>query len=283
MRLILALALALTVAAVGVANAEDGVNARTAYVERRGLIEADAQCRLLPASTRGALEVGAMQARGSLLRAGWTSAQARELETTVVSAARARPCTDERTAVAAAQARASFGQWANAGTMQFPGWQRAWVARRANEGWRLRQDVDTLNRATFGVRQVRNGAQSLVLTLALARGEAAPASASLALRDVSRARAPEISLTQRIASGLAAGLPTPSASRSVPSTRTLERGDNGGQLAVFAFPDSAFASLVTLDPRESVELRVQRGRTMQTLLVEVGDIAAARAFLTLQR
>lgn len=281
MRLILALALSF--AAAGAASAEDSVNARTAYVERRGLIEADAQCRLLPSSTRGALEVGALQARGSLLRAGWTSAQTRELETTVVSAARARPCTDERTAAAVAQARASFGQWANAGTMQFPGWQRTWVARRTTEGWRLRQDVDAPARATFGVRQMRDGAQSLVLAVALARGEAAPASATLTLRDANRARAPETSLTQRIAIGLAAGLPTPTAARAFPSTRTLERADNGGQLAVFSFPGSAFASLVALDPRESVEVRVQRGRTAQTLLIEVGDIAAARAFLTLQR
>jgi hypothetical protein len=38
---------------------------------------------------------------------------------------------------------------------------------------------------------------------------------------------------------------------------------------------------MTLDPRESVELRVS-GRTTQRLFVEVGDVGAARAFLTIR-
>ncbi|MBK6703522.1 MAG: hypothetical protein IPG56_07000 [Caulobacteraceae bacterium] len=58
---------------------------------------------------------------------------------------------------------------------------------------------------------------------------------------------------------------------------------NGHQIAVYTFPDTAFRDLVELDPRESVELRLETGRATQRLLIEVGDIAAARAFLTLRR
>lgn len=264
------------------ALAQDRPDAREAFVERRGLLAADARCQLLAPSVRAAIEVGALQARGTLLRAGWTGLQMRDLERTVVSAAGARACDDARTIDAAAQAQASFGQWANAGAMSFPGWQRTWTARRAAEGWRLSQAIDAPLEATFGVRQ-SGAAQRLVLTLALARRAQPPGSVQLAMRDPARAPAPEVSLTQRMAWGSAAGAPLAGASRSFAATRSLERGRNGERLAVFAFPDAAFAALVALDPRESVELRVASGRAVQRLYVEVGDVAAARAFLTLQR
>ncbi|MGD9982167.1 MAG: hypothetical protein AB7T58_16380, partial [Hyphomonadaceae bacterium] len=67
----------------------------------------------------------------------------------------------------------------------------------------------------------------------------------------------------------------------LPSARTLERID-GRQHAVFTFPDTAFRDLVALDPRETVEIRLTTGRSVQRLLIEVGDIAAARAFLTIR-
>jgi hypothetical protein len=81
--------------------------------------------------------------------------------------------------------------------------------------------------------------------------------------------------------GLAAGAPAPNAASSAPSTRTIERLDGGRSQAVFAFPDTAFRDLMMLDPRESVELRVS-GRGTQRLFVEVGDVSAARAFLTIR-
>jgi hypothetical protein len=64
------------------------------------------------------------------------------------------------------------------------------------------------------------------------------------------------------------------------SVRTIERGDGGRTQVVFTFPDSAFRSLLALDPRESVEIRVESGRGAQSIFFEVGDVAAARIFLT---
>lgn len=276
-----AFAVLLFVAIACPAAAAEGPSAQQAFVERRGLIEADARCNLLTPTLRGALEIGALQARGSLLRAGWTGAQMGNLERAVADAARGRACDDARTLDAAAQARASFAQWANAGTMEFPGWERAWIARRSSQGWRLRQEIDAPIAATFGVRQ-SGAAQRLTLVIALARNATPPTSVQLLLRDGARAAAPEISLTQRVSLGLAAGAPAAGAVRSFAATRSLE-SERGARQAVFAFPDQAFAALVALDPRESVELRVTSGRSTQRLYGEVGDIAAARAFLTLQR
>lgn len=277
--LILALALGMGASAASATEP----NARTAFVERRGLLEADAQCRLFEPSIRAALTVGLAQARGALLRAGWTSANLRELEEAAVNAARARTCADQRTATAAANARRAFASWANAGTMEFPGWDRSWRARRVADqsGWRLSQDIDAPVPALFGVRQAGD-VQRLTLAIPLARGVAAPASVQLIIRDTNRGAMREVALPQRISQGLEAGLPSPMASTRIPSVRTIERR-NGQQTAVFTFPDTAFRDLVALDPRETVELRLENGRASQSLLVEVGDVAAARAFLTLQR
>jgi hypothetical protein len=51
---------------------------------------------------------------------------------------------------------------------------------------------------------------------------------------------------------------------------------------VFVFPDDTLRNVLALDPRESIELRVESGRSVQSLYVEVGDIAAARSFLVIR-
>jgi hypothetical protein len=263
--------------------AADAPGARAAYVERRGLIEADTQCRLFSANIRAALQVGAAQARGALLRAGWTNTQVRDLEQAAVAAARSRQCGDQRTLTAAEDARRAFTTWANAGAMTFPGWQRNWLADRVvdDEGWRLSQAIDAPVAATFGVRD-HNSGQSLVLVIPLARGVNAPNSARLVMRDPARGDVREVALTHRIAQGLEAGLATPNETESTPSTRTIERLSGGRSQAVFTFPDEAFASMLALDPRESMEIRIETSRSVQRLLIEVGDVAAARAFLTIR-
>lgn len=276
------LAAALSATLCAVAYASEGPDAREAYVERRGLIEADRRCNLLGPDIRAALNVGALQARGALLRAGWTSAQVRDLENTTTAAARTRACNDARLLRAAGDARRAFAPWLSVGYMEFAGWERAWLARRgASQGWRLSQAIDAPRAAVFGVRQVGE-TQRLVLVIALEREEAAPGSAQLVLRDAARAPMREVALPQRVAYGVEAGAPAPNASMATPSARSIERLGNGRSQAVFTFPDNAFAALLDLDPRESVELRLQSGRRTESLYVEVGDIAAARAFVTLR-
>lgn len=276
----LAAALALTTVA---ASADEPPNARAAYAERRGLLEADSQCRLFTPDIRIALQVTAAQARGALLRSGWTNAQMRDLEQAAISAARSRQCGDARTAQSADNARHAFLRWVNAGTMQFPGWERTWVARRAvidEPSWRLSQAIDAPLAATFGVRE-QNHVQHLVLVIPVARGATAPASVSLIMRDAARARVTEVALPQRMSYGLAAGVPAPNAAARLPSTRTIERLSGGRSQAVFTFPDNAFRDLLALDPRESVAFDLVDGRSTQRVYAEVGDVGAARTFLTI--
>jgi hypothetical protein len=270
------LAAFLIAASASAASAEDAPNARAAYVERRGLIESDAQCNLFSPEIRTALRIGAARTRGSLLRGGWTTNQVRQLEQTVVAAARGRACNDARTRVAAEDARAAFSVWVTARTMEFPGWRRTWIARRSTggDGWRLSQAIESPVVAVFGVRD-SNGAQRLTLV-----APSAPASsATLVMRDPSRAATPEIGLPQRVAYGLEAGAPTPAAAASYGSSRAVIAG--AASQTAYVFPDLAFRNLLALDPRESVEIRLQQGRRVHRLFVEVGDVAAARDFLTM--
>lgn len=258
--------------------AADPPSAQAAFVERLGLLQIDDRCRLLAPGPRAALEVSAAQARGSLLRGGWTQARLSELERAVNSAARERACADPRTQTAAADARAAHDQFARANVMEFPGWQRAWVARRTTgiNGWRLSQSIDA--RTNFGVRE-SGGAQTFALVLS----DTNATGARLILRDRRRTSAEALDLTSRIAYGLEAGAPAAgAATRTYPSTRAVERRPGGATQAVFSFPNEAFQAMLALDPRESVVIELLGARTTQRILVEVGDIAAARAFLTLR-
>jgi hypothetical protein len=266
---------------VGAPAAADPPNAQAAFVERTGLLHIDTRCHVLSAGPRTALEAGAAQARGALLRAGWTMARLSELEAAVLQAARERACTDPRVATSVAEARASFEYWAETGSMEFPGWQRAWVARRTTgpNGFRLSQRIDAPTRATFGVRE-REGGQRL----SLVTDQGAPTAARLILRDAARSRAGALDLSTRVAYGLQAGAPGVGAvTRSFAGVRATERRTgSGGQQVVFAFPDEAFRALLALDPRESATLELSSGAVTQRLYIEVGDIAAARTFLALR-
>lgn len=260
------------------AAAADPPNAHTAYVERQALLDIDRRCRLLEAGPRTALQAGAAQARGALLRAGWTLARMSELETAVRDAARQRSCDDARTRAAAAEAREAYTHWASAGSMDFPGWRRTWTARRTvgANGWRLSQVIDAPLAATFGVREF-SGPQQLAFVVA---GEHAGA-VQLSVRDATRARTAALDLTARMAYGLEAGAPGLGVpTRTFPATRRVERL-MGRVQTVYTLPNEAFAALLALDPRESIVLRMG-GREAQTFYVEVGDVAAARSFLTLR-
>lgn len=275
MRLLL-IALALACAS---AAAADTPNARSAYVERRGILELDARCRFFALNVRAALTATSQQARHALLRDGWTNAQVNDLEQTVVAAAQARSCRDPRTTSAVADARRASAVWLNANAMPFPGWSRTWFARRVagSDGWRLSQIIDSASGTRFGVRIV-SGREQLVLTLPIVAGQTATSTTSLVMRDPARTDAVEISLPQRMSFGLSAGAPSPAGSVTFQSI-ALPR-QNGGAEAIYAFPDLAFRDLIALDPREAVEVHID-GAASQVFLVEVGDVAVARAFLAI--
>lgn len=270
-RALLALALCSLVAA------QAPNTAQATYAERRALLEADTACRLFSPDIRAALEAGAWQARGTLLRGGWTNARLAELENAAVRAARARACGDPRTRDAAIRAREGFAAWVRLSSMRFPGGDRAWTARRVadSSGWLLVQDIPRA--ASFGLQAVeRRSYVALVLPLS---SNAAPGTAELVLRDPLRTRTTLFDVPGRAAHGLAAGAPSPAMARRILArNRRVQTMANGQRRVVFAFPDSAMAEMAALDPREAAEIHVGN----QRMLIEIGDLAAARAFLAAQ-
>jgi hypothetical protein len=263
------------------AAAADPPNAQAAYVERQGLLEIDQRCRLLEPGPRTALQAGAAQARGALLRAGWTPARVSELHTAVREAARRRACDDARTRTAVTEARTAYATWATATVMEFPGWERAWTARRSvgPNGWRLSQPISAPVSAVFGVRELHDAQR---LSFIVPGTE--PANAQLSFRDAARTNSSSLDLSGRIAFGLEAGAPRlGTLTRDFSATRSVERITATSRMqTVYTFPDGAFAALLQLDPRESVVIRLGAGRDARVFYVEVGDVAAARSFLTLR-
>ncbi|MGE3142712.1 MAG: hypothetical protein AB7L65_05280 [Hyphomonadaceae bacterium] len=229
---------------------------------------------------RAALEAAAGQARGALLRGGWTLVRLNELDSAARAAAEARACGDPRTELAAARARAAFQGWSHAHAMRFPAGARAWDARRTPDpadGWMLRQSVGA---AVFGVR-MEAGQERLSLIAPLEAGASPPPTAQMLVRDPARAAQSLMDVPGRLASGLEAGAPAPGVARAfLASSRRVET-HAGVRRVIFTFPDAAFAALLTLDPRESAVILLG-GAPQQRLLIEIGDVAAARAFLAAQ-
>lgn len=258
-------------------------SAQAAYAERRALLEADQRCTLFAPDVRAALQGGADQARGALLRSGWTAARVGELEQAAVRAARGRACGDARTAAAADRARRGYASWSRAHAMEFPGSERGWSARRTpdpQEQWVLKQTIAAPRAAVFGLREI-SGAQEVTLLLRLDARSTAPGLVQLAFRDSARAPQSQMDVPGRTARGLAAGRPSPAATRTVlAAARRVETAD-GERRALYAFPGDVLPAVAALDPRETVEIRLGDGR--QPLLLEVGDLAAARAFLAAGR
>lgn len=276
------LAAALCVALATTASAQNTApTAQALYVERRALLDADERCRLFSPNVRHALEAGAAQASGALLRGGWTSARVSELESAAVNAARGRACDDPRTASAARAAQAGFASWTHTYSMTFVGAERAWLARRSADvyGWRLYQQLPAPAGAIFGVREFQDR-QRLAFSLPLTNTP--PASAQLVMRDPARAGTNLLDLRAGAGAGLAAGLPSPQAAQRIfASSRQIQRDDDAPARLLFTFPDIAFQRLLQLDPRETVAIDVETAGRTQRYLVEVGDVAAARAFLAI--
>lgn len=273
MRALLASLLVLAAAGPAVAGGADQT-----FAERRALLAADQRCDLFSPALRQALEASTFQARTTLLRSGWTADRADRLGRAAAAEVRARSCDDAVLTRAAAQARAGFTGWTQLMSMRFPGVDRAWLARRAPDpqGFYLRQDVAAPRAAIFGVRRDGNGG-SLALVLPLGPREAPPAAARLSYRDAARAPRSPADTPGRVVTGLAGNVASPATAKVVmPRARQILTGEKGARAVLFTFPDAAMADLKGLDPRDALQITFEGA---PTLLVEVGDLAAAHAFL----
>lgn len=263
------------------------------YYERSLMAEAGSRCGLFTPQVQSALVSAREQARGAALRSG---AAARDLQATGERArarARSAPCDSRDITLAAQRVRNGFEGYSRQIRQDFPGDIAGWKADRSTSAqrllWRLTQDVrQGPAQMRFGIAG-RAGGDSL-MAVAAWPGGATPYAARIVMRD------------RRLTAGAyldARGeslrtLPLPrrmprsgpfesysAEARSAAGSDLLAPGMKSGW--AFRFPAAAAAALADLDPREAVMVEfLFASAPPQRLYVEVGDFAAARAFLSVR-
>lgn len=264
------------------------------YFERGYMAEAGARCGLFTPPVQSALVSAREQARGAALREG---ASIRDLKS-VLERARLRagstPCDSPDLAAGARRVRAGFEAYSKVILQQFPGDRLGWKADRSfsrqRANWRLHQDADQGGkRVRFGI-VYRAGSDSLMAVAAL-QGGAEPYAARIVMRD------------RRLTAGAyldarGESLRTLDLQRRLPRTGPFEsfaaeaRSQAPKELLpegvkmgwAFRFPVEAAVAIAELDPREAILIEFLFGNApTQRVYLEVGDFAAAWAFLAVAR
>ncbi len=274
---------AAVIALLLVATPAAAVGPEVAFAERSALLGADRTCGLFDPGLRAALKAATAQARGVLLRSGWSEARADDLGRRAAAEGATRRCNDPVLADVATNARAGFDGWTRVMSMRFAGGERAWTARRTRDadGFYLRQEISAPRAATFGVRQEGQRA-AVALMVPLAANEATPSGARMYFRDRSRAPRSAADLPGRTRTGLAALAASRNSATVVWASARRTEATRDRRAAMLVFPDSVITQIVALDPREAIEIEVDRPGGVLRFYVEVGDYAAAQAFLQAQ-
>lgn len=292
---------ALTVAglALAVPSLSCAAGAADLFYERSVLRAADERCGLFEPQIAAALESARVQARGAALRSGADAAELARLQARAQQKAASVGCASPDMKIAAGRVKTAFDGYAKLYRMNFPGDVSSWRADRVvpsdGPGWTLSQPSRFgADRLSFGLAGRRGEAPRLTAAVMFADG-ARPYAARLVLRDVARTTGPTL--------GDARGGPTarlPLTSRVAPrtATRAFLAGarsvdarlspEPGQGAVVYTFPATAIPAMAALDPREAVTVEfVFAGRggrdSVRTAYLEVGDFAAAQAFLTIAK
>lgn len=251
------------------------------YAERTLMREANARCKLFDPVISQALQLGQVQARNALLRAGGDDSALSRLTRVAEARGEAIACNDQALSKEAGRIRSAFSAYAQISRMSFPGSRSAWKADRtviathitggrwALSGAPLRADGPV----QFGVAASKGDLRLFAQPPINARAQ--PITARLWLRDLQTADRPYLSG--------AFNLPPRSVSRAYfASNRRIGPDGHEG----FEFSESAAKALSDLDPRESVLIEFvypdAHGDRIVTAVYEVGDFAPAIGFLTLR-
>jgi hypothetical protein len=269
-----AMAAALTLAlTAGAATAADP------HYDRAFMLAADARCGLFDRPVTAALASATLQARGAALREGATAIQAAETARRARARAAAVDCSNPELRMVAGRVQNAFSGWASMRRMDFPGVKGVWMADRTAwdaPRWRLSQAGRVgASPVTVGRASGHDG-----LTVAVSFfGRPRPTSARIVARDAARFPNPWIARTPTLAPeaqrrALWAGA-TFAADRGL-----LATGKRQGE--VWRFEASALSVLAGLDPREAFAVEfLFRDGSVARVEFEVGDLAAAEAFLSL--
>lgn len=258
------------------------------FGERQLAMAVDTRCGLFTQSQRTALDAARLQARGLLLREGVSLHALDDYTRELQSQAAGIACNDPAVGDLQHRVVEGFVGWVRIPAMDFPGTHFTWTSSRGvmpdMPVWSIVQDQDDLK---IGV-STREGQRQLSLVLP---GSERATSAILVLRDMDR----QPTLYDATMGGSYSGPTDAPWARWTPprfaQTRIWASGRDTGRTAatlagedgatLFDFPISAADAMAARDPRETarIELMDRHGNIVASHYIEIGDFAAALAFL----
>ncbi len=275
--------LALTLSGAALAN-----NADEVFGERALALAIDDRCQLFTDRERIALDAARLQARGILLRQGISPHALDDYSRELNVQADHTACDLPEVADLRHRVGEAFLAWQNIRDMDFPGGHYDWQATRSimpgEPHWAVSQTTDEM---TVGLSR-DDGDYRFSAALPAIDGAA---SAVLVLRDTRRqADLYDPTMNGHFAHPAGAEWASwtpPRYARSVVwasgmGTRSDQRGLAQTENAlVFHFSNRASDQLSGLDPREAaiIEVLGRNGEVLAQFYFEVGDFAAARAFI----
>ena len=266
----------------GVAQADSHLE--QTYAERAFVLAAHQRCDLFGEAVAQALGAALMQTRGALLRAGYETGQVRALAQQSQQRAGTTACGDPALAQVTGRVENAFGLWARAARINFPARGAGWAVDRfrgTNTGWRLAQTTQVgASPVRFGLAGPSPDAVQPVAVVSFV-GRARPYAARIVMRDSTVVPRP------LIGRGSVADVPPPSGRKQVFAARQAEApksllAADRKQGEAWTFDAAALSALEQLDPRETFWIEfLFRDDTVARAQMEVGDLTAARTFLSM--
>ncbi len=273
---------ALALAAAAPAASADPASVRRTWLERVAISAADQACNLFSDGERLALLSGLYQAEGELLRANQGRAEMERLAAEVSTRAKSLGCVHPDVVSVAETVRNGYRAFVKTTYIEYPASHAIWGASRSpHDRWAVSQ-TDKSSLIVFGLRRAPNDPGVLRLAIGMPAKGAVPSSVQLLMRDPAKMPEPWFGAFSRPGAKL------------VPPPRSISHIEWAGKVAsakdpvgetiwVFTFNVAAIARLEQLDPREAIQIdllppsRVE-AQGVKSIILEVGDLRAARAF-----
>ncbi len=274
--------LALTLAAAIPAAFADPAVVRRTWLERVAISAADQACNLFSDGERLALLSGLYQAEGELLRANTSPSEMQRLAAEVSTHAKSLGCVHPDVVSVAATVRNGYRAFVKTTYIEYPAVHAIWGASRSpHDRWAVSQ-LDKSSLVVFGLRRAPNDPSSLRLAIGMPAKGAVPSSVQLIMRDPAKMPEPWFGTFSRPGTKLT---PPPRSISHVEWAGKVSSAKDavGAPIWVFTFNIAALTLLEKLDPREAIQIdlippsRVEK-QGVKSIVLEVGDIRAARAF-----
>lgn len=280
--LVRATLLALTLAAAVPAAVADPAAVRQTWLERVAISAADRECNLFSDGERLALLSGLYQAEGELLRANQTPAELRRLAGEVSTHATSLGCVHPEVVSVAETVRNGYRAFVKTTYIEYPSTHAIWGASRSpHDRWAVSQ-TDKASSIVFGLRRAPNDPDVQRLAIGMPAKGVVPSSVQLIMRDPAKMPEPWFGAFSRPGAKLT---PPPRAISHVEWAGKVASAKDavGDPIWVFTFNASAIPLIEQLDPREAIQIDLippsrVADQGVKRIVLEVGDIRAARAF-----